>query len=247
MGNLMGARLRLDQLREDPWTEAMDEGYEKSERKWRPFWESGGTGFCMGDWVEQERLGRDMLAMEAEIAAFAGSNDREEKDRTRQVRLAIANTYLGEALFSRIVTKKRPNAWNQPSPISKPPESSLPTPVSGIWVMSPAAVYLAKAFQKTGNPSKALATLEWAFNLAEGLISENRGNLPYLWSADTAWQLAQALDPDDPEQASRRTEALKLGRERLNQCSPIRLSPFRGCWKYRTNTIRSERPKTPGA
>ena len=215
-GDFEAARLRLNRLREDPWTEQMAAGYEKSERKWRLLWEQADLVSKMADWVELERLGRAMLALESEITSIAGFDDTDDKKRSHKARLDISHTYIGEALYQQ-------DRYAEAIPFLDPAiagfkETGMVPPYwnFGTWVSAPVAVHLAKAYQETGNPSQALATLEWAFTAGDGLTSSGWMSKPYLWTADTAWQLALLLDPDDPDQATRRDEVLKLGRERLN-------------------------------
>jgi hypothetical protein len=83
--------------------------------------------------------------------------------------------------------------------------------------MCPAAVHLSNARLHLGHSWGVRAPLEWAFTVNEGMLSRTGRWGLSLWSADCAWQLAQALDPDDPDQVARRNEVLKIGRERLIQ------------------------------
>ena len=218
MGNLEGTRRRLENLRaKDPWTEAMDEGYEKSERKWIQSMNQAFLVTLLAEWTELERLGRTMLAMETEIAAVAASNDQTEKERTRQVRLAIANTFLGDALFHQEHFREAATVLNKAITHFQTTRVVVPYHGFGEWNMCPAAVHLANAYLKTANPTGAVASLEWAFTVNEEMVFRKDNWFYSLRSADIAWQLAQVLDSDDPDQAARRDEVLKLGRERLDR------------------------------
>ena len=64
LDNIESARLRLNQLRNDPWVEQMEEGYKKSLYKWRALFQQVRLVSELLDWVELERLARAMLVME---------------------------------------------------------------------------------------------------------------------------------------------------------------------------------------
>jgi len=165
----------------------------------------------MEDWPGLERLSREMLAEAEKRSADAG-----QTILLSSAHRAGAQAILGKALLEQGRAEEAASLLEEAVAHFRGNHTNLPfseLPVSRHWE---AAECLARALEQAGDLQRAIELLEWAFARRNAHVVNGGLLLSRVQLAECAWQLAGALDPEDPVQAARRHEVLSRAAEILN-------------------------------
>ena len=203
------------------WAEDGNGPYWRSLRRFNCLFQLGQIADAMRDPAKVQRLAQEMLT-EAESRTANAAGDLVLPSGYR----AGAQAMLGRALLEQGSTAGVAAMLDEAVRRFQANESLAPFyefPLHRRWQ---AAEDLSSALLRSGDRKRAVDLLEWSFakrsaHVRMGGLLESRVQL-----AQCACQLAQALDPGDPSQASRRHEVLTRAAEILDDPKIVsRLTP----------------------
>jgi hypothetical protein len=187
-----------------PWVNAADTAHEHARRRCYYLYWQGLIVLALGNWTELERLAREMLT-EADRRAV----DAPETPLLPPAYRTGAQIGLGYSLLRQGRAAEVVPVLSEAVARCRTRDSMAPFDEFPIFGGSNAAQGLAAALQQTGGDTRrVIELLEWAFAKKDAFVKQGASLGCCIDLAQCAWQLAQALDPNDPAQAARRREVL---------------------------------------
>lgn len=204
-----------------PWVNAADSAHERARRRFYYLYWQDVIVLRLGNWTEAERLSREMLA-----EAGRCSDDAPETPLLPPAYRTGAQISLGYSLLHQGRVAEVVPVVDEAVARLRTLDSMAPFDEFSPPLRRSAAGILARALQETGDTRRVIDLLEWAYARMDAAVNEGTLLSPRMELVQCAWQLAQALDPQDPAQAERRHEVLTRALELLDDPgAAARLTP----------------------